>query len=127
MQKGTFVFNFLRETFSEATLQTVAVYFSRLTVVVKLLLGTILFCPLRWAAIGIMVMITGMVILSHVQLISVVGPLFVLMLGLLCLDRREPAVGAADLPQALSILTQSHEATKRLCVERQLEVPGNDN
>ncbi len=95
VQKGTFVFSFMRETFDEATLQTVAVYFSRLTVVLELLLGTILFWPLRWAAIGIMGMIIGKVFLSLFQLVSVVGPLFVLMLGLVYLDRRESGMAAA--------------------------------
>jgi len=99
VQKGTPIFSFLRETFSEATLQTMAVYFSRATVIMEGMLATVLFWPLRWAAMAIMIMIAGMVVVSHVQLISVVGPLFVLMVGLLRLgsmsSSSSPSIAAA--------------------------------
>lgn len=88
VQKGHFPFSYLRESLSEDSLRLCALYFSRATVIIELLLGTLLFWPLRWATASIVIMITCMVVISRIQLFSVVGPLMILMLALMRLDRR---------------------------------------
>jgi hypothetical protein len=75
LDKPQFPFSAMREHWSEDRQRFVAMVFSRVVIISELLLATSLLWPLRWAAFANIAALTGMIVISRLQLFSVLGSL----------------------------------------------------
>ena len=91
MDKPQFPFSYWREHLSTEQLHTMARWFSRAVVVSECVLATSFFWPARLAAVAGLLALTGMVIISQLQLFSVLGPLMGLSIAVAWLVEKESA------------------------------------
>ncbi len=90
MDKPQFPFDWWREHCTTETLHGYARIFSRLVVVSELALATSLLWPVRLAVLANMMALCGMVIISQLQLFSVLGSLMGLVIAIAWLLRSPP-------------------------------------
>lgn len=83
VQKTTWPYPWLRDLLSPDTLRVLATWFSRAVIAGELLLALSPLAPFRIAAIGGIVVMTGMVVISTWYLLSVMAALIGLLLALL--------------------------------------------
>lgn len=91
MDKPQFPFSHLRDNLTEETLRSIAMIFSRMVVVTELVLATSFLWPARFAAAASLCVLTLMVIISQLQLFSVLGPLMALSIAITWLVEKDPA------------------------------------
>lgn len=90
MEKDYFPFTYWRAHLPPAQIHLMAQWFSRIVVVTECLLATSVFWPTRLAAISNLLALTGMVIISQLQLFSVLGPLMALSIAAAWLHDQAP-------------------------------------
>jgi len=93
VQKPSWPYPWLRATLSPESLRVIATWFSRGVIAVELLVALCPVLPFRIAAIGGIVVMAGMVIVSTWYLLSVMACLIGLLLALLSI--KEPAAARA--------------------------------
>jgi len=89
MDKPQFPFSYIRDTFSEQTIHVIARVFSRFVVISELVLATSFLWPARLAALASLCVLSVMVIISQLQLFSVLGPLMALAIAIAWLVEKE--------------------------------------
>lgn len=82
VQKPNWPYSALRESLDPQTLYVVAKWFSRVTIVIELVLAAMPLLPFRIAAIGAIVVMVGMVVVSTWYLLSVMACLIGLLVAL---------------------------------------------
>jgi hypothetical protein len=90
IDKPQFPFSWLREHSDATSLHTYARWFSRSVIITELALATSILWPPRWAITGSILALSGMVIISQLQLFSVLGSLMGLAFAVGWLLKSEP-------------------------------------
>ena len=90
MDKPQWPFSWMRANLSTEEIHAYARWFSRTVVVVELVLATSILWPTRWAISATLVVLTGMVVISQLQLFSVLGSLMGLAFAVGWLLKSEP-------------------------------------
>jgi hypothetical protein len=90
MDKAQFPFSWMRAHLSQETIHLYAQWFSRTVVVAELVLATCILWSPRWAITASILALSGMVVISQLQLFSVLGSLMGLALAVGWLLKSEP-------------------------------------
>lgn len=89
MDKPQFPFSWFRNNLSTDTIHILATGFSRIVVITELVLATCFLWPAKWAVLASLSILSLMVIISQLQLFSVLGSLMALSIGVAWILEKE--------------------------------------